>query len=66
LSGLSSAEASRRLAIYGPNELEAESRSLWGIVLEQVRSGINILLALAGLLTIATGDLGNRLEPGSP
>jgi Mg2+-importing ATPase len=54
--GLSSEEAARRLAAYGPNELETRSRSLWTIVLEQVRSGINVLLALAGVLTIATGD----------
>ena len=56
-AGLTSPEAATRLRHFGPNEVEAESRSLREIVLEQVRSGINILLAVAGLLTIVTGDL---------
>jgi cation transport ATPase-like protein len=40
------AEAARRLAQYGRNEVQVEQRSLAGIVAEQVRSGINLLLAL--------------------
>lgn len=46
-----------RLARFGPNAVGAQSRSLRAIVMEQVRNGINILLAGAGVLTIATGDL---------
>jgi Mg2+-importing ATPase len=55
--GLSGAEAARRLQEYGPNEVRPEQRSLGGIVLEQARSGINILLALAGVVTLAIGDV---------
>jgi len=55
--GLSSVEAARRLAQYGRNEVRAEERSLSNIIREQARSGINILLALAGLLTFAVGDV---------
>jgi Mg2+-importing ATPase len=55
--GLSSAEATRRLRDVGPNELRTEERSLWTITRRQFVSGINVLLGLAGLLTIAIGDL---------
>ena len=56
LDGLSSAEAQRRRAQYGLNTITLESRSLWTIARGQL-SGLNILLALAGILTWATGDL---------
>lgn len=56
-AGLSAAEAQRRLSEMGPNAVGVESRSLKRIVYEQVRNGINLLLAGAGVLTIATGDL---------
>jgi Mg2+-importing ATPase len=55
--GLSAEEARARLARYGPNAVGVASRSLSGIVTEQVKNGINLLLAGAGLLTIITGDL---------
>src|SRR5579864_1352333 len=55
--GLSSAEAARRLATYGPNEVQTEQRSLAGIIREQAQSGINVLLALAGVLTFVVGDI---------
>jgi P-type Mg2+ transporter len=54
--GLSSADADERLSRYGPNEVKAAKRSLGGIAREQVTSGINILLALAGVLTLITGS----------
>ncbi len=54
--GLSSAEAARRLAREGPNEVRAEQRSFRGIVTEQLANGINLLLAAAGLLTFAVGS----------
>jgi P-type Mg2+ transporter len=54
--GLTTAEAVERLARFGPNEVRADRRSLGGIVGEQLRSGINLLLALAGLLTFAVGS----------
>ncbi|MHB8572954.1 MAG: cation-translocating P-type ATPase [Candidatus Dormibacteria bacterium] len=55
--GLSTAEATSRLARYGRNEVTSESRSFWSIAAAQARSGINILLGAAGVLTIVTGDL---------
>ena len=55
-TGLTAAEARRRLAELGPNAVGVQSRSLNKIVLEQVRNGINLLLAGAGILTILTGD----------
>ncbi len=55
--GLSTAETHARLAQVGPNTVGAESRSLRAIVLEQVKNGINLLLAGAAVLTIVTGDL---------
>ncbi|MGA7913433.1 MAG: cation-transporting P-type ATPase [Candidatus Dormiibacterota bacterium] len=54
--GLSTEEARARLARIGPNAVGVESRSLRVIVLEQVKNGINLLLAGAGVLTIVTGD----------
>ena len=57
LTGLSSAEARERLLRVGPNAIGVQERSLGKIVMEQVRNGINLLLAGAGVLTIITGDL---------
>lgn len=57
VQGISSPEARARLARFGPNAVGVESRSLRAIVVEQARNGINLLLAGAGVLTIATGDL---------
>ena len=54
--GLTAHEATSRLERLGPNALAVESRSLRTIALEQLRNGINILLAGAGVLTITTGD----------
>lgn len=54
--GLTAAEAARRLARYGRNEVTSESRTFWSIAADQMRSGINVLLAIAGVLTIVTGD----------
>ena len=53
--GLSTAEAEQRLARYGPNAVQAAKRSFRGIVREQA-TGINLLLALAGVLTFVTGS----------
>lgn len=56
LDGLTTAEAARRQARYGVNTISLQSRSLAAIVRGQI-SGINVLLALAGILTGVTGDL---------
>jgi len=55
LNGLSGAEAARRKAQYGLNAITLETRSMGAIVRAQI-SGINVLLGLAGVLTLATGD----------
>jgi P-type Mg2+ transporter len=55
LNGLSGAEAGRRKAQYGLNAITLETRSIGAIVRAQI-SGINVLLGLAGVLTLATGD----------
>ena len=55
--GLSSQEALSRLRRAGPNSIETPGRSLNKLIVEQLRNGINVLLAGAGVLTIITGDL---------
>ena len=46
--GLSSEEAARRLAEYGPNELKAARRiSPWEILLEQFKDVLIIILLIA-------------------
>jgi P-type Mg2+ transporter len=55
LTGLSGAEAARRRSQYGLNAISLETRSMGAIVRAQI-SGINVLLGLAGVLTLATGD----------
>ncbi|HLW46555.1 MAG TPA: cation-transporting P-type ATPase [bacterium] len=59
--GLTSAEAEGRLAQYGPNEVRADRRFLADIVGEQLKCGINLLLGLAGLLTLAVGSLSDGI-----
>jgi Ca2+-transporting ATPase len=55
--GLSSAEAAARLARYGPNELPRVRRTpLWQMILGQLRDPLVIVLLVAAVLTLATGD----------
>jgi Ca2+-transporting ATPase len=55
--GLSSAEAAARRARYGPNELPRARRTpLWQMILGQLRDPLVIVLLVAALLTLATGD----------
>ncbi|HEV7217091.1 MAG TPA: cation-transporting P-type ATPase [Chloroflexota bacterium] len=54
--GLTGDEAARRLRQYGANALRADERSFGAIVAEQMRNGINVLLAIAGAVTFALGD----------
>ncbi len=56
--GLSAAEAADRLARYGPNELPRARRTpLWRMVTDQVRDPLVMVLLVAAVLTLATGDL---------
>jgi Ca2+-transporting ATPase len=55
--GLSSAEAAERLARYGPNELPRARRTpLWQMIFGQLRDPLVIVLLVAAVLTLATGD----------
>ncbi len=59
-SGLTHAEASKRLAEYGPNELQAARRiSPWRILLEQLK---NILILILLAATVASAFLGHAVE----
>ena len=56
--GLSSAEAAARLARYGPNELPRARRTpLWRMIAGQARDPLVVVLLIAAVLTLATGDL---------
>jgi Ca2+-transporting ATPase len=58
--GLTTAEASRRLAEYGPNELQAARRiSPWAILFEQFKSVLIIILLVA---TALSAFLGHGIE----
>ena len=57
-SGLSEAEAARRLASQGPNELpSAKRRDVLRIALEVVREPMLLLLVAGGTIYLALGDL---------
>jgi Ca2+-transporting ATPase len=59
-SGLTDAEAARRLAQYGPNELQAAHRiSPWAILLEQFKNTLILILLVA---TVLSGFLGHATE----
>ena len=62
LAGLEAAEAARRLAAFGPNELpRAGGRSLWRILAETLREPMFLLLVGAATLYLVLGDLGEGL-----
>jgi Ca2+-transporting ATPase len=59
-SGLTNSEAARRLAEFGPNELQAAGRvSPWAILLEQFK---NILIIILLLATAFSAFLGHGVE----
>jgi Ca2+-transporting ATPase len=56
--GLPSAEAAQRLARYGPNEMpRARSAPWWRLAAGQLRDPLILVLLVAAVLTVATGDL---------
>ena len=60
--GLSADEAAQRAATSGPNELEVVRREpVWRMVLEAVTEPFVILLAVAGILAIALGEVRDGL-----
>lgn len=55
-NGLTSAEAARRLAVHGPNELQgAEKISRWKIFLSQFKNVLIIILLIATAISAALG-----------
>lgn len=55
--GLSESDAQQRLSQYGKNQLEqAEQRSAWSIFIEQFKSLIIAILAVAAILSFAFGQ----------
>jgi Ca2+-transporting ATPase len=63
--GLTSAEASRRLAEVGPNDLRLERDvPLWRSVLAQLRELMILVLLAALILTLLTGDLADAAVIG--
>jgi Ca2+-transporting ATPase len=60
--GLTAAEAARRRAVDGPNDLEpSKPTSPVGLVLEAIREPFVLLLAVAGVLAIAVGEVRDGL-----
>ncbi|MEU5029555.1 cation-translocating P-type ATPase [Streptomyces milbemycinicus] len=56
--GLSREEAARRLGVYGANAVAQERRTpVWRRVLQQLRDPLIVVLLVAAVLTLATGDL---------
>ncbi len=59
-SGLSGAEASRRLILHGPNELQGARRvSPWSLLLAQFK---NVLIAILLVATVLSACLGHAVE----
>ncbi len=57
-SGLSGAEASRRLGVYGPNELQGELRvSPWALLLAQFQNVLILILLVAIVLSAFLGHV---------
>ena len=60
--GLSSSEALRRLAVYGDNSLSAgKARSAAGILVDQLRSLVVLLLLAAAALSLLWGDVAESI-----
>jgi P-type Ca2+ transporter type 2C len=61
-AGLSAAEAARRAAESGPNAIEAAEREpVWRMLVESLTEPFVILLAVAGILAIALGEVRDGL-----
>jgi P-type Ca2+ transporter type 2C len=65
-SGLSEAEAKRRLIAYGPNELEAARPvAPWQLLLEQFKNVLILILLVAVALSIALGHATEAIVIGA-
>jgi Mg2+-importing ATPase len=57
IQGLSSEEAERRVAVYGPNsDAEAKSDSLARAIFRRLLEPLSLILLAAGVVSVATGD----------
>jgi Mg2+-importing ATPase len=63
-SGLTSAEAARRLAAVGPNAVRTHKASAWSVLGRQVGSPILILLFITAGLSLVLGDATNSVVIG--
>jgi Ca2+-transporting ATPase len=65
--GLTPAEASRRLAEFGPNELKEEKKtSVWSLVAEQFKSVLIIILLAAVVISVGLGIISYKPGGGLP
>ena len=55
-AGLSSGEATKRLAVYGPNVLLSHGVSAFSVLLRQLRSYLLLLLLVAAVVSAVVGD----------
>src|SRR5450631_4408377 len=57
LDGLSSSDAERRLALYGPNsDAEAKAESLLRAIFRRLFEPLSLILLAAGIVSVVTGD----------
>ena len=63
--GLSSAEAGRRLGMYGPNVLAAHGVSAWSVLARQLHSYLLLLLFVAAVVSAVVGDRTEALIIGA-
>jgi Ca2+-transporting ATPase len=60
--GLTSTEATARLAQYGPNMLQKEAKpSVWAVALQQVRDPMNIMLLAVTVVSLLIGEWSTAL-----
>ena len=65
-TGLSNAEAERRLRDYGPNSIPKEPPpSGWAIALTQLRDPMNIMLVAVAVISLLVGEAGTGLMVGA-
>src|SRR5438067_508196 len=62
--GLSTVEAQRRLAVYGPNVLLSHGVSALSVLVRQLRSYLLLLLLVAAVVSAVVGDLTEALIIG--
>ncbi len=64
VSGLSAAEAARRLASVGPNAIRSHTASAWAVLGRQLKSPILILLIVTAAASLFLGDATNSIVIG--